>query len=155
VKILFLDMDGVLNSHAYMVKRKRADPNHELRPWDRNDPRCWAEMVDPEAVMRLNQILDRAGAKVVISSSWRYAHHYTVMQRILDIAGFTGEVIDETPNELHAPARAHEISAWLQANPGTKRFVILDDGSSAGKGFAVGLTDDDVKKAIQILGRSP
>lgn len=161
-KVLFLDMDGVLNSHAYAVKRNRAHPEHERLPWDRHDPRRWAEMIDPAAVMRLNQICDQAGAKVVISSSWRYAHDVAMMKRILDIAGFTGEVIGETPNDMHAPARSHEISAWLAQNPGTTRFVVLDDGKSAGEGLekwfvhtdlAVGLTDEDVKKAILILGR--
>lgn len=168
MKVIFLDMDGVLNSHAFMSERAKAgkwEPTGPLAPagYDLKKPSNWVNMIDPAAVKRLNTLLKETGAKIVISSSWRHAHPHPTgrMQKILDLAGMIGgEVIDETP--VMVGPRSFEISSWLAANPIARKFVILDDGSTAGEGLgkwfvhtelAVGLTDADVKKAINILGR--
>lgn len=166
MKIIFLDMDGVLNSHAFMSAKAKT------KEWDQvpgggdfkpTTPAHWVPMIDPAGVKRLNTILKETGAKIVISSSWRHAHPHKTgrMQKILDLAGMVGgDVIGETP--VMVGPRSFEIASWLAANPGAKKFVILDDGSSAGEGMgkwfvntslAVGLTDTDVKTAINILGR--
>lgn len=167
MKILFLDMDGVLNSHAFMLERAEArkwepEPGPLPPGFNMKAPEHWVRMVDKKAVERLNRILDETDAKVVISSSWRHAHPHPTgrMQKILDLCGFKGEVIDETP--VMSGPRSFEISSWLAAHPIASRFVILDDGASAGDGLtkwfvhtdlAHGLQDADVKKAINILGR--
>lgn len=166
MKIIFLDFDGVLNSHAYMTDRAknggwdRVPDGEQYQP---KNPAHWTGMVDPQAVKRLNTLLKETGAKIVISSSWRHAHPHPTgrMQKILDLSGMVGgEVVGETP--VMVGPRSHEIASWLAANPYASKFVILDDGSSAGEGMAkwfvhtdlaVGLTDADVKKAINILGR--
>lgn len=164
MKIVFLDMDGVLNSHAYMSERAKIGKWDEGEPgFNLKDPKRWVHMIDPKGIARLNRILKETDAKIVISSSWRHAHPHRTgrMQKILDLAGMQGgHVIDETP--VMPGPRAHEISSWLAANAGAKRFVILDDGASAGEGLAKwfvhtdlshGLQDADVNKAIHILGR--
>ncbi len=167
MKVVFLDMDGVLNSHTFMSeqakKKKWEEPPGPLPAnFNLKDPPRWVGMIDPKGVARLNMILKETAAKIVISSSWRHAHPHKTgrMQKILDLAGLVGDVIDETP--IMVGPRSHEISSWLAANPGVRRFVILDDGASAGEGLgkwfvhtdlAHGLLDADVRKAISILGR--
>lgn len=160
MKIVFLDMDGVLNSHAFDVARNLADPNHEQRPFNRKEAQSWASMIDTTAVKRLNKILAETGAQIVISSSWRHAHSVVRMQKILTLAGMVGSVVDQTP-VMEGP-RSHEIASWLGAHSEVRRFVILDDGSTAGIGLekwfiqtelAHGLQDEHVARAIHLLGR--
>jgi hypothetical protein len=166
MKVIFLDMDGVLNSHAFMTSRaktKEWDAVPGGGPFKRTEPSHWTPMIDPAAVRRFNTLLKETAAKIVISSSWRHAHPHKTgrMQKILDLAGMVGgEVIDETP--IMVGPRSFEIASWLASHSGAKKFAILDDGSDAGKGMdkwfvntelAVGLTDADVRKAINILGR--
>ena len=62
MRIVFLDFDGVLNSHAYFNART-----------EKFEDVGEAGELDPTAVERLNRIIDATGALVVVSSSWRYA----------------------------------------------------------------------------------
>ena len=54
-KILFLDIDGVLNSYAV---------NYGRKDW----PEC---CYDPSLCRNLKQVLDETGAEIVVSSTWR------------------------------------------------------------------------------------
>jgi hypothetical protein len=170
MKIIFLDIDGVLNSHAYMTKMG------EL--WD--DP---ANQIDPELVARLNKITDATGAKLVISSTWRLPFldycRIDMLAELMASYGITGEVIGMTPaigmtgsNER----RGREIAIWLADNLYFKveTFIVLDDDfvdcepitkAARGRGFpetfkasqikpllADGLQDDHVYEAMGILG---
>jgi hypothetical protein len=55
-KILFLDMDGVLNAHEWLGEAGSCDVRHDC-------------------VLRLNRILHETGAAIVLSSAWRYMVH--------------------------------------------------------------------------------
>jgi hypothetical protein len=54
MKVIFLDIDGVLNC--------KKTPN----------PRKFPYVVDRKLLRRLKRLLDRTGAKAVLSSTWRY-----------------------------------------------------------------------------------
>ena len=156
MKILFLDFDGVLNSEAFF----RAHGNRYL-----------PETLDTLAVARLNAILARTGARVVVSSTWRLGYSQAELQAILERHGFAGEIIGVTPQieevdadgirvALHRP-RGQEIQAWLSAQPeAPEAFVILDDqddmehlaGRMVQTTFATGLGDPHVEAAVQMLG---
>lgn len=58
MKIIFLDIDGVLNSEVYyrIVDRSKKD-------WSR---------FDPKAVELIKKLLNEFSAKIVISSTWRF-----------------------------------------------------------------------------------
>ena len=56
MKVIFLDIDGVLNSEEYY----ESFPDGEFIP-----------PIDPVCVERLKRIVDRTGAKLILSSSWR------------------------------------------------------------------------------------
>ncbi len=137
--LVFLDFDGVVTSKAWQ-KRARNDMVAEERLWNQ---------VDPLAVRRLNR-LAAAGAGFVVSSTWRIMNDVPALQKILDIAGFSGTVVDRTPvfqcfgddygltGRFHPgwscpdAHRGHEIQAWLDATypTGVKPpFVILDDSA--------------------------
>jgi hypothetical protein len=154
VKVVFLDFDGVLNSLAYL----------QVAPRQLGD-------LDPVAVARLDRLVARSGAKVVVSSTWRLRYSLAELRGKLAENGFTGEVLDCTP-ELPAGAvpawclfpRCDEIRAWLAMLPqAPARFVILDDAdleleelaelsaSFVRTDVAVGLLDEDVERALRIL----
>src|SRR3546814_585140 len=112
---------------------------------------------------RLRRILDRTGAKLVISSHRRISK-LTVLN-LLSAAGFTRHdfaddwctpfLLSPSPN---TSVRGQEIDQHLVHNR-PAGFVILDDGPvlpSQAKNFvqtdpSKGLTDDDADKAIAIL----
>jgi hypothetical protein len=150
MKIVFLDFDGVLNSHVFLTESVR-DREGE---WDGNEHK----MLDPKAVSRVNAVLERTGARVVISSSWRHGWPIERLKEILTAAGFVGEVIDYTPR--YGKDRGHEIDEWLQDHDeGHDPFVILDDDSDMSHmtkhlvktAFAHGILDIHVEEAIERL----
>jgi hypothetical protein len=103
MKVIFLDIDGVLNSTR--------TPN----------PRNFPYIVDPKLLRRFKRVLARTRAKVVLSSTWRYdpagrfsAKHWGI------------PFIDFTPDMPKKPRR-NEIVAWLRDHPDVDRFAVIDD----------------------------
>ena len=103
MKVIFLDIDGVLNC--------KKTPNPRKLPY----------IVDPKLLKCFESVLERTGAKVVLSSTWRYdpaglfsAKHWGV------------PFIDVTP-DMPAQPRRNEVLAWLQEHPGVDRYAVIDD----------------------------
>jgi hypothetical protein len=120
MKILFLDIDGVLNSQKW----------HEQRVMEglKAQPTC---DIDPSAIEQLNKIVyAHSNLKVVISSTWKHHvkgnHSWNMM---FDLLGCKANVIDTTPNLQ--TYRGTEILSWLiQRSKNEEKidsFVILDD----------------------------
>jgi HAD domain in Swiss Army Knife RNA repair proteins len=156
-KIIFLDFDGVLNSARYNAghsfEANFSDPPLELE-W-------WADGLDPAAVALVDSLARRTGAKVVISSAWRGGLSLGALRRILELRGFTGEVIGVTP-QLSGSPRCEQIRTWLLAHgQQVANFVILDDDGEADVGGRfvqtdsdLGLTEADVERAAALLGEA-
>jgi hypothetical protein len=147
MKILFLDIDGVLNTPAYLHGGKTPVTG------------MTAQAIDPALVARVNQILAATGARVVISSTWR---RYLMAEQLIWMLvsrGFEGLIVGGTPH-LPRAERGAEIDAWLRANPGVTQFCILDDRGDMHPHMSnlvqtneeLGVTDDDVFVAIALLG---
>lgn len=170
MKFLFLDFDGVLNSRLYFQRMEGQIPDEDYI--------CRrAQMIDPEAVSRLNRIIDVTNARIIVSSSWRI-DPVEELQKVLEQRGFKHRLHGRTPNGsemweagVSTPGRAwrgHEIDAWmtkgvglwLEEGPRTvKSFVILDDDSDmvhlmdrlVRTDYSIGLTDVDADHAIKML----
>jgi hypothetical protein len=149
-KLLFLDVDGVLNSYGWFERRiDILGGGHDRKTHD----------IDPAAVGLLNQLIDRTDALVVISSTWRmFGHHQCASY--LARRGFFGRVLDVTP-QMGGP-RGAEIQWWLDHCPAHRRpdsFVILDDDSDmvhlsnrlVQTKMETGLTPADVDAAVAML----
>lgn len=81
MKIIFLDIDGVLNT-----ERNNNKNYGRPRPFD------------PEAISALNKIIKETDAKIVISSSWRYMYDTESMGELLFLEGLPKDiVIGENP----------------------------------------------------------
>lgn len=163
MKIIFLDFDGVLNHELYYTKRVEVGienyPPHPLSE------------IDPNSIKVLNFIIEKTGAKVVVSSTWRHGRSIEELQNILNQCGFKGEIIDKTPSFKHNDCvRGNEISEWIEKNNELlgetkyeyENYVILDDDNDMlyvqKDNFLqvdswVGLTYKLATKAIRILNR--
>jgi hypothetical protein len=86
--VIFLDIDGVLAP---------------IRRWDRYGD------LDPACIRVLNEIVARAGADVVVSSTHRHGKTVAELQQILDAEGFTGRVVDKTPTGAPGAGRRDEM----------------------------------------------
>ena len=157
MKVIFLDFDGVLNSSDFFQRTSDAD---------RSINYVATEHIDPEAVQRLSRIVDATGAKVVVSSVWRYNHRLVELREILGHFGFKGQIIGATPRSTESKSRGKEIDAWLSENDVNRRdpvgrFVIIDDDSDMEPhmdrliqtSWQSGLLDAHVNRAIKMLGR--
>lgn len=165
MKVIFLDIDGVLNYTQWYVS-------------DRNPGNINGQEgdIDPMCVERVLRICKETGAKVVISSDWRISWEGTLMR--LERMGLTRDiVIDKTPeliwtrmsmhdymlseeDEGYEFSRGKEIDLWLEAHPECTNFVIIDDRCDFTEeqephfvhvNSMCGLSDDDVDIAIMTL----
>lgn len=144
LRILFLDIDGVLNSSRFFRGSREEAPitKKELESFQRMPGDIWTfpvneghreghfllsyRHIDPRAVSLLNQVVD-AGAKVVVSSVWRKSHTLEGLQWLLQEFGFRGEIIGTTP-DLFDAGRGREILAWLKECPEpVHSFAVVDD----------------------------
>lgn len=138
MKIIFSDIDGVLNCSA--------TPNPRKLPY----------IVDPDLVARLRTVLEQTEAQVVLSSTWRYDPAGLFSARHWGIP-----FIDTTP-DLPKEPRRNEILGWLRDHPAVTRFAVLDDEDDELDGLPLfqpsavtGLSEEVAKRLIDYLnGRS-
>lgn len=144
MKIVFLDVDGVLN------RELPGEPE-----------------LDPDLLALLRGLLRRTGACVVLSSSWRYDHTPAQMEDVLTRAGCPCRVIGSTPTALedvNVPCgqirqRGHEIVTWLEEHPEVISYVVLDDMDDmpgvrhrlVRTDGRIGLTPEHVERAVTML----
>jgi hypothetical protein len=169
MKIVFLDIDGVINHSA--TRSDVLPSRHEPLPIP----------IAPECMVCLNRLIAETGAKIVISSSWRLFARWQDLGPALVRHGLVADVIGETPDLVNNAVwlaswqarkgtpftyesleRGWEIGEWLAAHPEVTAFVILDDCSDmdALKPWLVlthpndGLDDPDVERAKWLLEQS-
>lgn len=164
MKVVFLDIDGVLNSQAWFDRQA----NEGLTGFDPSDEEAWLTMLDPDCVARLDRLVAAHDAKVVISSSWRQLLEPSTIARLLARRGFRGEVIGATTTSnaltpTRKTQRGDQIAHWLATASGVTSdvtsFVILDDDEDmvhlaprhVKTAWAKGLTEDDAARASELL----
>jgi len=157
MKIIFLDIDGVLNSKGSMRRAGK---------------RIFNDNPDPIHIGWLNYIVEKTGAVLVISSVWRKNCSSSYIWRLLSLLGFKGEVRGSTPHT--GDIRGNEIRCWIDRYNNGKdwnltdrdkkiepieSFVILDDDADMGSLVSrlvqckneSGLTRKEAEKAVKIL----
>jgi len=141
MKLIFLDIDGVLNYKLFWKEKRQCERRDELS----DDAPDGAHDLCENRIELLNSLIEDTGAKVVVSSSWRKNRTIEELQTVLDYKGFKGEVIDKTPclyfkereDGYHRSVpRGNEIKAWMEMNKGILgekfskvKYVIFDDDS--------------------------
>ena len=172
MKIIFLDIDGVLNSEKWYKERfdKKLYPNLE------GYPLC---EFDPLTIEQLNLLTDKTNAKIVISSTWRMGRTIDELKKLFEEVGIKGEIIGITPHltfsDGHRVDRGNEIKRWIDLNCirwwdkmlsqkekdiTLESYVILDDDHDMlleqkdnfiKTSWRDGLTALHTRKAIEIL----
>lgn len=161
MKYLFLDIDGVLNSRAWTLRRC-GDCAHEVERGFGACEACRYEAAqdtsgyvrmrrcfDPEAVARLDRFVRESGCQITVSSSWRIAHTLGEIEQFLREHGYSGPKLldqtpklnmnhlvcsDESPDQMSREGRGLEIELWLHKQH-------RDPGERARVQFAI--VDDD------------
>ncbi len=124
MKILFLDIDGVLNfwrteqngwiegefaSQADLDALETAPDVYRLvggnpRGASREQILLFdLNQIDRPAIQLLNKVVEATGCKIVISSSWRIMVSQQGLQWLLSAKGFVGEIVGVTQNYSEIP----------------------------------------------------
>lgn len=113
MKVIFLDIDGVVNSEECLM---------------RGDAHGGILGIDPYLAFTFGKItLALPDVQVVLSSSWRHwpDGRKTIEEKVCPI-------FDVTPIaawEPHGTQRGREIKAWLGKHPEVTQYAIIDDDS--------------------------
>jgi hypothetical protein len=167
MKIIFLDFDGVLNSHQYL-----RSPDFKNAVKDMTDAELYLTkyeyMLDPEAIKLVNDLVTRSGAEVIASTSHRVRYSLDEMSDMLKNRGATFQIAAKTPRGMpkkfsQTVDRGDEIQEYLslleEAGEKVEGFVILDDMFNmlhltkhlVRTSQLTGLTPEDIERAVKIL----
>lgn len=148
IKVLFLDIDGVLNT-------------------DRQQWHCQMNCITPidefgyefdhKAVDNLATILEETCAEIVISSSWKFLGLQT-LQKMWEDRKLPGTILDITPD---GKSKGWEINEWLmECESQVNRYAIIDDENDilpkqlnhfVQTNSQFGITCKDAERVITIL----
>lgn len=161
VQLIFLDIDGVLNSERYIEELR-----NQCKPLSDD----YGYLFDPIAVDNLKKIIERTQGLIVISSSWKYLGIDEMISMWWD-RKLPGKVIGVIPDalpdgitgDLEMVGKGYGVAAYLQQNKlENVKYVILDDEqdflSSQQAHFIkvnsfCGISVEDVQQAIHRLNR--
>ncbi len=141
MRVVFLDIDGVLNRAGY-------------RPIESLGLRSW---IEPELAARLSRLVRTINAVIVLISEWRRDRDFDHLTDEMRSAGIDGRLLGVTPTL--GGARWREIEAWMAEHDiPAENIVIVDDGYDMGPLASrfvrvsplTGL-DDDAARAVAAL----
>lgn len=151
-KVIFLDVDGVINSGNNQLRNARLKRT------------CETMYFNPVCMKLLKELVESTGADLVLSSTWRLPDEKTKSVCHLDnlikrLADYELGLFSQTgPTRF---CRNDEINEWLRSHPDVDGYVILDDVNDDFQGEnlrrlvlvdeVVGLTDSNVVQAVNFL----
>lgn len=126
-KVLFLDIDGVLNSRFYYKYIYK--------------PEEGGSRFDPYCVILVKKLVEEFSLKIVISSTWRDGAMNRLVNE-LDANDFTDYLHEDWLTPVVRPAsRGKEIELWLDDHSEVKDYLILDDNQK--------MLDHQISKFVQ------
>jgi hypothetical protein len=173
MKVIFLDIDGVLNCEQTFI-----DIHNE---WKKTGVRRIE--IDEAMVERLSRIVKATDAKIVMSSSWRGWWNSEGFKPTNPIAKEADDIFNKYGLEIYSITgrdkdgkRQNEIDEWLSKHDDIESFIIIDDETfdlmkyvdtvliktswiASGEMITqmsgcCGLQEEHVEKAIKILNGS-
>jgi hypothetical protein len=122
VKVLFLDIDGVLNGHQQF----------------KHMPYC---KISRPCVRELNRVLVKTGCKVVLSSAWRYMvlngsmtlRGFEYMLKTHGLGGLSEVIVGSTVADEVEASRERQILGWVKSQherlliQKPRRWAVVDD----------------------------
>lgn len=161
-KVLFLDIDGVLNSNFW-------NDNHQREISD-------GTLIDEKKIKLLAYLVKKTNSKIILHSGWRTWFDSELKplrieaERLIEllekedlhIDGLTPDLTTEEIRKAKkfSMVKADEILLWLKSHNDVSGWVVLDDldlhndqvaQHQVKPDQATGLTVEDVEKAVKIL----
>ncbi len=161
-KVLFLDIDGVLNSNFW-------NDSHQTEISD-------GTLIDEEKIKLLALLVKETGAEIILHSGWRFwfdAELKPLCTEAVKLAELlkkenlyiSGVTPDLTTEEIRntkkfSLVKADEILLWISLHNNIAGWVVLDDldlhndqvrQHQVQTDPTIGLTPADVKQAVKIL----
>lgn len=161
-KIIFLDIDGVLNSNFWNEEHQKEISDGSL--------------IDEEKVKLLSILVNKTNGKIVLHSGWRFwfnselkplckeAENLSEMLikygvNIMDVTpDFSTEEIRRT--KKFSLVKADEILAWLMEHKEVEKWIVIDDLDLHNQEIEkhqvktdanIGITIEDINKAEKML----
>ena len=129
MKVIFLDIDGVLNSNFWNDTHQREISDGTL--------------IDEEKVMLLGQLIRNTSAKVILHSGWKFWFDSEVKplrreaERLISMLEKEGIKVngvtpDHTTEEIRKSkkfslVKASEILAWVSQYDNIEKWIVIDD----------------------------
>lgn len=154
MKIIFLDIDGVLNTdkwEAHMLSQRLPMEDE------------FGIFFDKEAINNLAKIITVTKAQIVIHSTWKLGKTIDWLQLLWKKRSLPGNIAGITPDIPPFYSKMDEIATWLADNPYISNYVILDDEDEFSSyqcqhlirvDSAIGITEDNANEAIRILSKN-
>lgn len=150
MKIIFLDVDGVLNTSKTFKRVYDLFKNTGKKELE----------IDLFRLEYLKQIIDQTGAKIVLSSSWRRFFD-KIDNKIIPLNekgrdfynllnNYGIEIYDKLNNEL-CNSREKLVIEWLSKRDGIESFIMIDDEPSLFDSLLDNLIVTSKVKSNQIL----
>lgn len=161
-KVLFLDIDGVLNSNFW-------NDSHQTEISD-------GTLIDEEKIRLLALLVKETGAKIILHSGWRFWFDAELKplcteaaklsellaKESLHISGVTPDLTTEEirKTKKFSLVKADEILTWIKLHNDVTEWVVLDDLDLHNNQIrqhqvqtdqTIGLTLEDVKLAVKML----
>lgn len=157
MKVIFLDIDGVLNSTSFQRINN-------------------SKLIDIQNIALLKRLIEETRAFIVISSGWKLwfdddmmpvTEEAVYLHNLLCEYGIT--IYDKTPdfsteeirkNRTFRKVKAKEIKAWLGYHTGIESYIVLDDLDLQDEDIRsrmvrinnnTGLSDEDIDIAVKML----
>lgn len=162
MKVIFLDVDGVLNSNFWNDIHQREISDGTL--------------IDAEKVQLLGQLIRSTKAKVVLHSGWKFWFDSEInplrkeaerLKKMFEEEGIKIESLtpDHTTEEIKinkkfSLVKAGEILSWISEHSSVDRWIVIDDLDLHNEEIekhqiktdaGIGLTVEDIRKAEQML----
>lgn len=155
MRVVFLDIDGVLNNST--TKANWPPPDGCLVGFDTLNVSAF------NSFMTQAETLFGRMPHIVVSSAWRCGRDLPMMAKILREACVLGEVFSMTPPPKFSGTRAMEIKEWLNNFKPTnlEGYVALDDiclppvfDRAVHVDSKTGFTTKNIDKALKLLSLS-
>lgn len=152
-RVLFLELEGILNSETYFRKNPEVldalrgveNPGRIERP---------ATLFDPEAAGVLDDVVAAVDPTVVLTSSWREYYSLSDFEGFLRERGYTGglDAVIREGDQIN-PSK-NELIMWCEDETAPDEFLVLDTKKLRGidrqlvVDSTTGLTSEDGRAVV-------
>ena len=161
MKVIFLDIDGVLNSEKTCEEWHNKTGEGGYGGWFEEEDTCTDENIKwgRDLFANLRRIVEKTDSVIVISSTWRKYFSISKFKEMFLVYGWeNAPIIDKTGYDVRRH-RGTEVKSWLK-DKDIESYVILDDDTDfldeqvpyfVNTDGLIGLSESDTEKAIKIL----